>query len=110
MKAEIWGIRYWVPLTDPATIRQKILKELRESGFGIVGHDEHHFEPQGYSAVWLLAESHLAVHTWPEEGTSLIELTSCNLAKLKTYMERVHEPIEYYGSHPGPWYNGDHEG
>jgi hypothetical protein len=28
-----------------------------QSGFSIVGFTEHHFELQGYTAIWLLAES-----------------------------------------------------
>lgn len=40
---------------------------------------EHHFEPQGYTAVWLLAESHCALHTFPEENKAYVELSSCNI-------------------------------
>lgn len=40
---------------------------------------EHHFSPQGYTALWLLSESHFAVHTFPEFGRTYIELSSCNL-------------------------------
>jgi S-adenosylmethionine/arginine decarboxylase-like enzyme len=28
----------------------------------------HRFEPQGVTAIALLAESHLSIHTWPEHG------------------------------------------
>lgn len=37
----------------------------------------HQFSPQGVSVVSLLAESHIALHTWPELKTGYITLTTC---------------------------------
>ncbi|MFM2060746.1 MAG: hypothetical protein RLZZ507_416 [Cyanobacteriota bacterium] len=44
------------------------------------------FQPQGISAVILLAESHIALHFWPEESKVTIDIHICdyqqdNLAK-----------------------------
>lgn len=50
---------------------------LATSGHTILNFVEHHFEPQGYTALWLLGESHLAIHTFPEHGRSYVELSSC---------------------------------
>jgi S-adenosylmethionine/arginine decarboxylase-like enzyme len=36
------------------------------------------WQPQGYTCLYLLAESHFAIHTWPEEQTTYVELSSCN--------------------------------
>ena len=38
------------------------------------------FEPQGVTGTVLLAESHLAIHTWPEHGFVTIDVYVCNLA------------------------------
>ena len=38
---------------------------------------EHYFTPYGYTALFLLAESHFALHTFPEENKTYIELSSC---------------------------------
>lgn len=38
---------------------------------------EERFEPQGVSAVAILAESHTAVHTWPEYGSATVDIFSC---------------------------------
>jgi S-adenosylmethionine decarboxylase len=50
-----------------------------------VGELFHHFAPSGTSAsptgvtgVVLLAESHLAVHTWPELGAVTLDVYVCN--------------------------------
>ncbi|MCH7814259.1 MAG: adenosylmethionine decarboxylase [Planctomycetes bacterium] len=37
----------------------------------------HHFEPQGVTALALIAESHVAVHTWPEYGYAAIDVFTC---------------------------------
>lgn len=38
----------------------------------------HHFNPQGVSGVIIIAESHFAVHTWPEYGYAAIDFFSCS--------------------------------
>jgi S-adenosylmethionine decarboxylase len=35
------------------------------------------FSPQGASGVVILAESHLAVHTWPELGFAAVDVFTC---------------------------------
>ena len=35
------------------------------------------FEPQGVTAIALLAESHLSIHTWPEERYSAVDIFTC---------------------------------
>ena len=35
------------------------------------------FNPQGISIIFLLSESHLSLHTWPENGKISIDLFSC---------------------------------
>ena len=60
---------------------------LREAGFTTMGFLEHEFEPQGYSRVWLLAESHFAIHTFPEAGQDYIEISSCNLKMYTKFLQ-----------------------
>ena len=37
----------------------------------------HKFHPQGLSAVLLLSESHVSIHTWPEKNMACIDIFSC---------------------------------
>ncbi len=37
----------------------------------------HHFPAQGVTALALLAESHIAIHTWPELGYAAVDLFAC---------------------------------
>lgn len=42
---------------------------------------DYSFSPHGYTCVWLIGESHIAVHTWPEHGVAYLECSSCNQDK-----------------------------
>ena len=35
------------------------------------------FEPQGVTAIALLAESHISIHTWPESNYSAVDVFTC---------------------------------
>ena len=47
------------------------------SGATIVQSNFHRFEPWGVSGVVVIAESHLAIHTWPEYGYASVDLYTC---------------------------------
>lgn len=42
----------------------------------------HQFAPQGVSGALVIAESHLAVHTWPEHGYAAVDLFTCGPRRL----------------------------
>lgn len=35
------------------------------------------FEPQGVSGVVVISESHLSIHTWPEDGYAAVDFYTC---------------------------------
>lgn len=49
----------------------------RHSGATVLGMLKHEFDPQGLSLVFLLAESHLSIHTWPEFGSATLDMYTC---------------------------------
>jgi S-adenosylmethionine/arginine decarboxylase-like enzyme len=87
MKAQMFNYQNWVEETNPFELRKRYDKKLKESGFGVLSFIEYNFEPQGYTALWLLSESHFAIHTFPEEGKSYIELSSCIEKQYIKFME-----------------------
>lgn len=78
MKAWIDNYSGWIAETNPAQLKVLFEQMLRDSGFGVLNFMEHAFQPQGWTGIWLLAESHLAIHTFPEADKTYIELSSCN--------------------------------
>lgn len=91
MIAKIWNYSEWIKETDPKVIREFFDTILRTSGFNVLCLTDHYFTPQGYTALWLLTESHFAVHTFPEFGKSYIELSSCNLEYYQNFLELIKE-------------------
>ena len=77
MEAKIWNKSFWISETDHGALVERFEPILLKSGFHIEGMVEKHFKPFGYSVVWLLSESHFAVHTFPEESKCYCELSSC---------------------------------
>lgn len=78
MMAMIWNSKRWIKETDPNKLADWYGEALRVAGFHVLGELEYHFQPQGYTKLFLLGESHLAIHTFPEEGKTYVELSSCN--------------------------------
>jgi len=66
--------------TSAAALRTLCLAATRAAGLTVVGDAFHQFEPQGVTGTVLLAESHLAIHTWPEFGFVTVDVYVCNLA------------------------------
>lgn len=46
-------------------------------GATVVQKNFHHFSPYGVSGVVVIAESHFAIHTWPEYGYAAVDLFTC---------------------------------
>ncbi len=64
-------------LDDVEAVRAAMLEAARRAGATIVSECFHRFSPHGVSGVVVIAESHLAVHTWPEHGFAAVDLFTC---------------------------------
>jgi S-adenosylmethionine decarboxylase len=89
MKAQMHNYSTWIDETNPAKIYKEYNKLLQDSGFTILNYVEHYFQPQGYTALFLLGESHFAVHTFPEHNESYIELSSCVREPYDKFIKRI---------------------
>lgn len=49
-----------------------------EHGLTVVGESSYIFQPQGFTFSILLAESHLCMHTWPENNAVALDIYTCN--------------------------------
>lgn len=64
-------------LNDTDLIEERMEEAARRAGATIVGTSFHNFNPHGVSGVVIIAESHLAIHTWPEYGYAALDLFTC---------------------------------
>lgn len=88
MEAKIDNYTGWIQKSDHLIIVPELEAILKESGFTVLNFMEHRFEPQGFTAIWLLAESHCALHTFPEQRKSYVELSSCNTQMYVNFVNR----------------------
>lgn len=91
MQAKIWNNLGWIKITNPGQMKEMCTQILRACGFNILQITEHYFEPQGYTGLWLLSESHFAIHTFPEFGSCYFELSSCNLEYYQKFLEMTQD-------------------
>ena len=63
-----------IPPVDPAA---RLDAAIGAGRFTLFQKVVQRFEPQGVTAVAVVGESHLAVHTWPEEGRLFLDIATC---------------------------------
>ena len=79
LTADLHGCRPGLPaMTDADALRGLCVGAVTDCGLQPVGELFHRFAGAGVTGVVLLAESHLAVHTWPELGAVTVDVYVCN--------------------------------
>lgn len=63
-------------MSDDDVIKNAI-DALDFSNMTIVSMQKHHFTPHGLTACWILAESHFAIHTYPEDNYITVDCYTC---------------------------------
>lgn len=64
--------------TDPLILEAILITAAESAGATVVQSCFHQFSPHGLSGVVVIAESHLAAHTWPEHDVLCLDLFSCS--------------------------------
>jgi len=64
-------------LNDEFQVKAFVREAATKARCTILGEISHSFQPQGVTAIVLLAESHISVHTWPEVGYAAVDVFTC---------------------------------
>ena len=64
-------------LDDLGFLKNCLNEAAIHSGATVVGESFYHFSPCGVSGVVNIAESHIAIHTWPEYGYAAVDVFTC---------------------------------
>jgi S-adenosylmethionine decarboxylase len=81
-------------LNDPERIRRALIEAILAGGATLIDMCVHQFSPHGVTATATLAESHIAIHTWPELGYFAADLFFCGAGNPHRAIEILQEALE----------------
>ena len=64
-------------LNDEQFVKDAVREASQHGLSTLMGEVAHKFHPQGVTALGLLAESHISIHTWPEYGYAAADIFTC---------------------------------
>jgi len=91
--AEFW---YGRIIEDSKELKKILIEAVKEANNTPLKVAIHKFQPQGITGVVLLAESHIAIHTWPEFNYTAIDVYTCgdksNPERALEYLKKELQP------------------
>jgi S-adenosylmethionine decarboxylase len=82
---DLWGAEH---LDDLAHVEATLRNAVTAAKATLLHIHLHHFTPnQGISGVAVLAESHISIHTWPENGYAALDVFMCGGAEPQATIE-----------------------
>jgi len=85
--AEFWNGKI---IEDPKKIKRILTEAVKKSNNTPLEIAIHKFSPQGITGVVLLAESHVALHSWPEINYLAIDIFTCGTKAIP------HKALEHF--------------
>lgn len=89
---DAWGCSYDL-LNDPERITEAVMTAVKAGKATLIDTCVHQFSPHGVTATATLAESHIAVHTWPEYGYFGADLFFCGAGDSHAALESLKESL-----------------
>lgn len=90
---EMWDANH---TNSPDTIRQALTAACEQGNLKLLRVLIHQFEPFGVSGIAMIAESHIAIHTWPEYGFIAVDIYStskeADISKVADAMKAAFSP------------------
>ncbi len=80
---------------SPSFYEKIIYKIAKSAKVQILNVNSHKFEPQGFTLVALLAESHMSFHTFPEKGVISFDFFTCGKVHPKIALKILRKEIEH---------------
>jgi len=91
--ADFWNGKI---IENPKEIKKILIESVKRAKNIPLEVTIHKFSPQGITGVVLLAESHIALHTWPEINYVAIDIFTCGEKaipyKALDYLKKIFQP------------------
>lgn len=81
MICDFKGITNYKLLNNCIELNNMLEKICDKYNFQILGKKEHIFDPIGCSIIFLLSESHISIHTFPEKNHMSFDIYTCRQYK-----------------------------
>lgn len=80
-------------LEEVEVIAESVITDL---DLTVVKKTSHTFSPQGITLIYILSESHLAIHTWPESGILHLDLITCSTSTVNKFENSLKIALNQY--------------
>jgi S-adenosylmethionine decarboxylase len=74
--ADFWEVDFDM-LNDAEWLEGLLVDASQEAGATVLDSTSYQFDPQGATAMVMLSESHVTIHTYPEHGSAMIDVFTC---------------------------------
>jgi S-adenosylmethionine decarboxylase len=91
MICDIKNIKNKELLNDMNQIKQVLETICEKENYSILGRLEHQFEPEGLTILYLLSESHISIHTFPEREYAALDIYTCREYPDNSVYDRIYE-------------------
>jgi S-adenosylmethionine decarboxylase proenzyme len=86
LTADLYDCAHMDLLVNDIALAARCREHVQQAGLTTVAERWHRFPdspsgPGGMTGVLLLAESHLAIHTWPEKAAVTLDVYVCNFGQ-----------------------------
>lgn len=71
-------------LDDYDYVDRMLRSAIQKSKLTLLSTHLKKFQPQGVTGIAVLGESHIAVHSWPEQGQLFIDIATCSTRESAT--------------------------
>lgn len=85
-------------LDDEIRLKKIFKRFINNSQIKVLGYKYHKFQPQGLTGLYLLSESHISFHTWPEYDKISIDIYTCELENDKLINANIKNMIRSFSS------------
>lgn len=86
-------------LNDADYIEKVFSTAVELAGAHVITKVAHRFEPYGVSIVFVLSESHLSIHTWPERGYAAVDMYTCGTSDPATACKYIVQELNATSSY-----------
>lgn len=99
MICDIKNITNHTLLSTPDLLTDLLNNICQTYKYTILQKSAHIFQPQGFTAIYLLSESHISIHTYPENNYAAIDIYTCRqYPDDQVYLEIYNYLIQQFGA------------